>query len=156
MPRSIATGVTGPLTSYAGVPLVIGDATPTIRPQLAALSSACTATVDAGGLVRAVEVNIGDLQHPNISHVGLSLKSPTGTVVPLVNSGRGGPGDTFVNTELQVAGSSLDTGSSPFTGAFRADGDLTLFAGVDPGGTWAPPSPAAAFPARSAGSTAGR
>ena len=70
VPLSIATGVTGPLTSYAGVPLVIGDATPTIRPRLAALSSAGTASVDARGLVRAVEVTIGELLHPDISHVG--------------------------------------------------------------------------------------
>jgi YD repeat-containing protein len=136
VPLSIATGVTGPLTSYAGVPLVIGDATSTIRPRLAGLSTAGTASVDAGGLVRAVEVNIGDLQHPDTSHVGLSLKSPTGTIVPLLNSGLGGPGGTFVNTELQAAGSSLSTGSSPFTGLFRADGDLTLFNGLSQQGSW--------------------
>ena len=41
-----------------------------------------------------------------------------------------------MNTELQAAGSSLDTGLSPFTGPFRADGDLALFAGVSQQGPW--------------------
>src|SRR6266516_1157456 len=61
VPLTLATGVTGPLTSYTGNPVVIGDATPTLRPHLSAYTSSATGPVATAGIVRAVQVNIGDL-----------------------------------------------------------------------------------------------
>jgi len=136
VPLTVPTGNTGPLTSYDGVYLVIGDARPTLH-HLASIGPAPgTASVNTAGVVRAVEVNIGDLQHPDISHLSISLRAPGEQSVALVNAGLGVPGGKFVNTELMAAGSPLASGVSPFTGNFRADGDLGAFAGASQQGIW--------------------
>ena len=75
--------------------------------------------------MRAVEVSIGEPPHPDISHVALEPQvarpGPSCRSSTPVGAGRAA---AFANTELLAAGSSLGTGPSPFTGPFRADGDL--------------------------------
>lgn len=136
VPFTLTTASTGPLVDYAGNPAVIGDATPTLRPHLASLSYSGTAAVNTAGVVKGVQVVVGDLVHPDISHLGLELIAPNGTRATLINH-RGGPGQSFNETELVPgAPTSLALGSSPFTGTFSPDGDLGALTGLSQQGTW--------------------
>jgi subtilisin-like proprotein convertase family protein len=132
---AVATGVTGPLQDHAGNPAVIGDALPTLRANLAAMSYSATAPVGATGIVKAVQVNIGHLTHDNIGDLKIDLIAPDGTRVTLINH-RGAAGQAFTDTELASAGPSLTGGSAPFTGTFQADGDLSALVGTSQQGTW--------------------
>jgi uncharacterized delta-60 repeat protein len=77
----------------------------------------------------------------NISHtwnedLAVFLTAPDGTVVQLF-SGLGGSSDNFTNTSLDdEAGSSITTGSAPFTGTFRPQGLLSAFDGRNANGVW--------------------
>jgi subtilisin-like proprotein convertase family protein len=138
VPLTIATGYVGNSVNYAGSSAVIGDSLGNLRPSLAKATYAGTAVVGGSGIVEDVQVNIGNLMHPDISKLSLSLKAPDGTTVPLVNAGRGGPNQSFVNTELvRDWPTTLDPpATGPFTGTFKADGDLGQFVGVEQHGTW--------------------
>ena len=108
VPLSVPTGNTGPLTSYDGTPLVIGDARPTLH-HLAAIGPAPgTASVDTAGVARAVEVTLDDLQHPDISHLSISLRAPGGPSVALstrVWEGRAAGSSVPNSSGRDVAGS---------------------------------------------------
>jgi subtilisin-like proprotein convertase family protein len=133
VPFTLATGGTGALVSYNGNPTVIGDATPTLRPHL---TYSGTAPVTGAGVVKRVEVVIGDLVHPDISKLGLELLAPDGTRVMLVDH-RGSATGTFSGTELLPdAAMPIALGSSPFTGSFKPDGDLGTLVGRSQLGTW--------------------
>jgi subtilisin-like proprotein convertase family protein len=131
---SLPTGSTGPLVDYAGNPVTIGDATPTLR-HVASLSYAGTLAINAAGIVKDVQVVVGDLVHANTSHLGLDLISPNGTHATLIDH-RGGPGGSFSETELIAGAPSLGTSSSPFTGTFSPDGDFGVLTGLSQQGTW--------------------
>jgi subtilisin-like proprotein convertase family protein len=133
VPFTLATGGTGALVPYNGNPTVIGDATPTLRPHL---TYSGTAPVTAAGVVKRVEVVIGDLVHPDISKLGLELVAPDATRVMLVDH-RGSATGTFSGTELLPdAAMPIALGSSPFTGSFTPDGDLGTLVGRSQLGTW--------------------
>jgi subtilisin-like proprotein convertase family protein len=139
VPLTLASGVAGALTDYAGTPVAVGDSTPTLRPTAgltADFLSSATASVESAGLVKQVQLRLDSVTHPDISQLSFALRGPGGTTVTLVHAGRGGPGASFTNTELVPSGSSLDTGTPPFTGTFQADGDLSAFADTDQEGAW--------------------
>jgi subtilisin-like proprotein convertase family protein len=136
LPLTLATGATGTTEDYTGTPFDIGDDTPTLRPPTAYFLTSGTTSVEEGGLVKGVGVTLDSVTHPDLSHVTLSLRGPDGTTITLVHAGRGGPGAAFTGTELVPSGSSLDTGTTPFTGTFEADGDLTAFDDRDQLGAW--------------------
>jgi PKD repeat protein len=140
VPFTVATGSPGPLVDYTGNPAVIGNSIASLHRVVSAASYAGTALVDDPGIVDEVRVNLGSITHPDISHLALALKAPDGTTtVPLVNAGRGGPGQSFTGTELvqDPGATSLDApATAPYTGTFKADGDLSAMAGVDQFGTW--------------------
>jgi PKD domain/Proprotein convertase P-domain len=137
VPFTLATGAAGAFVDYVGGPTVIGDATPTLRPPLSALSYSGTATVGTVGIVKGVEVVVGDLTHPDISHLGLDLVAPDTTTRTTLINHRGAAGGTFNATVLSAgAPNPISAGISPFSAAFRPDGDLGVFNGLGQKGPW--------------------
>jgi subtilisin-like proprotein convertase family protein len=137
VPFSLPTGGTGPFVDYAGNPVTIGDATPTLRPQLASLSYPGTLTVGAAGIVKSVQVVVGDLVHVDTSHLGIDLVAPNGTHVTAIDH-RGGPGQAFNETALVpgAPASLAPPSASPFTGTFHPDGDFGVLTGISQQGPW--------------------
>jgi subtilisin-like proprotein convertase family protein len=137
LPFTLTTGSAGAFVDYAGNPTVIGDATPTLRPDhLAGLAYNGTANVGTSALVKGVQVIVADLTHPDISHLLLELVSPDGTRATLVNH-RGAAGGSFSGTQLiPGAATPIAAGLSPFTGSFAPDGDLGVFSGLSQQGPW--------------------
>jgi subtilisin-like proprotein convertase family protein len=140
VPFTVATGAQGAFEDHVGGPVVIGNSLPSLHKVLSAVSYAGTATVSDPGIVDEVRVNIGSLTHPDIRHLSLALKAPDGvTTVPLVNAGRGAANQPFTGTELvnDPAATSLDPpAAAPYTGTFKADGDLSALVGLSQQGTW--------------------
>jgi hypothetical protein len=138
VPFTVATGAQGDFTDYTGTPAVIGETVASLRKVLSSVSYAGIAHVSDPGIVEEVRVTIGSLNHLDISHLSLALKAPNpGPIVPLVNAGHGGAGQSFTNTELVPAGIPLPSpGAGPFTGTFKADGDLSAMAGLSQQGDW--------------------
>jgi subtilisin-like proprotein convertase family protein len=137
VPFTVATGAQGDFADYAGSPAVIGETLPSLRKVLSSVSYAGIAQVSDPGIVEEVRVEIGSLTHPNISHLSLALKAPDGTTVPLVDAGHGTAGQSFTGTELvgDPAATTLPA-TGPYTGTFKADGDLSAMAGVSQQGDW--------------------
>ena len=137
VPFTVATGAQDGFTDYTGSPAVIGETLPSLRKVLSAVSYAGVAQVSDPGIVDEVRVTIGSLTHPNISHLSLSLKAPDGTTVPLVDAGHGTAGQSFTRTELvgDPAATTLPA-TGPYTGTFKADGDLRTMAGLSQQGDW--------------------
>jgi subtilisin-like proprotein convertase family protein len=137
VPFTVATGAQGDFADYAGSPAVIGETLPSLRKVLSSVSYAGVAQVSDPGIVEEVRVDIGSLTHPNISHLSLALKAPDGTTVPLVDAGHGTAGQSFTGTELvgDPAATALPS-TGPYTGTFKADGDLSALAGLDQQGDW--------------------
>jgi subtilisin family serine protease/subtilisin-like proprotein convertase family protein len=84
-----------------------------------------------------LDVNIRfDISHTFDSDLRISLISPNGTEILLVNR-RGSAGDNFTNTALDDEGSNLvSSGVAPFTGVFRPENSLSGFDGVSAAGAW--------------------
>jgi subtilisin-like proprotein convertase family protein len=137
VPFTVATGAQGDFADHTGSPAVIGETLPSLRKVLSSVSYAGVAQVTDPGIVEEVRVNIGSLTHPNISHLSLALKAPDGTTVPLVDAGHGTAGQSFTGTELveDPAATALPA-TGPYTGTFKADGDLSAMAGRDQQGDW--------------------
>ena len=139
VPFTIDTGAQGDFEDHVGSPAVIGETLPSLRQHLAAVSYAGIAHVSDPGIVDKVRVVIGSLTHPDIRHLSLALKAPDGTMVPLVDAGRGAAGQPFTGTELvpDPGATSLDSpAAAPYTGTFKADGDLSAMAGRQQQGDW--------------------
>jgi subtilisin-like proprotein convertase family protein len=137
VPFTVATGAQGDFADYTGSPAVIGETLPSLRKVLSSVSYAGVAQVSDPGIVEEVRVDIDSLTHPNISHLSLSLKAPDGTTVPLVDAGHGTAGQSFTGTELvgDPAATTLPA-TGPYTGTFKADGDLSAMAGLSQQGDW--------------------
>ena len=137
VPFTVATGAQGDFADHTGSPAVIGETLASLRKVLSSVSYAGVAQVSNPGIVEEVQVEIGSLTHPNISHLSLALKAPDGTTVPLVDAGHGTAGQSFTGTELveDPAAASLPA-SGPYTGTFKADGDLSAMAGRNQQGDW--------------------
>jgi subtilisin-like proprotein convertase family protein len=136
VPFTVATGAPGDFEDHVGGAAVIGETLPSLRQHLASVSYAGIAHVTDPGIVDEVQVSIGSLTHPNISHLSLALKAPNGTTVPLVDAGHGTAGQSFTNTELVTAGAPSLPSTGPYTGTFTADGDLSAMAGLSQQGDW--------------------
>lgn len=89
------------------------------------------------GLINDVNVRM-TITHPNDGDLTVTLISPTGTRVPLVDA-IGGTGDGFINTRFDdYADDFIDDPflSAPYVGVFRPLGGLASFQGEDPNGNW--------------------
>ena len=83
------------------------------------------------------DVNVTlNINHEFNADLDVKLIGPDGTEVILFED-EGGAGDNFTNTTLDDAASSaIDTGSPPFTGTFRPQGNLSDFNGLQSAGNW--------------------
>ena len=84
------------------------------------------------------DVNVTiSIQHDWNNDLDISLISPSGTVIELsTDNGNDGEND-YTNTVFdQEAGASITSGSSPFTGTFIPEGDLSSLYGEMSGGDW--------------------
>jgi len=77
----------------------------------------------------------------NITHtfdgdLDITLIAPDATAVEL-STDNGSSGDNYTDTHFSnLAGTSITTGSAPFTGSFLPEGDLSILNGVDADGNW--------------------
>ncbi|HJU53890.1 MAG TPA: proprotein convertase P-domain-containing protein [Pyrinomonadaceae bacterium] len=83
------------------------------------------------------------LDHTWVGDLVVTLKSPQGTVVTLINQAGGvnNDGQNFCNTTLddESAGASIQNvvpTQAPFTGSFKPNSPLSAFDGQNPNGTW--------------------
>ena len=99
------------------------------------VASAVAVSQTGGDVLRAVRVQV-DLDHTWDNDLTLTLISPMGTRVTLVDR-EGGSEDGFRDTLFDdTAAQSITTGSAPFTGTFRPEGNLADLAGELAAGTW--------------------
>jgi subtilisin-like proprotein convertase family protein len=83
------------------------------------------------------------LNHSWVGDLVVTLKSPSGKVVTLINQAGGvnNSGHNFCNTTLddESAGASIQNITStgnPYTGSFKPNSPLSAFDGLNPNGTW--------------------
>jgi ELWxxDGT repeat protein len=77
-----------------------------------------------------------NITHPVDSDLLLTLVSPSGTQVQLVNQ-RGGSGQNFTGTILDDnAATPISAGTAPFTGTFQPEQPLAALAGQNANGVW--------------------
>lgn len=84
-----------------------------------------------------IELVCLNINHPYVGDLEVSLRAPDGTVIVLF-SGIGDDGDNFSNTCLwQESGTSILSGTAPFTGTFRPQTNLgQLNNGQNANGIW--------------------
>jgi len=76
------------------------------------------------------------IKHTFDADLSIHLLGPDGTDVLLVNR-RGGDGDNFLETKLEdAAETSIGNARAPFSGSFRPESPLGVFAGQNARGTW--------------------
>lgn len=92
-------------------------------------------TVVDGGIVNDINALI-DITHIWANDLDIYLVSPIGTIVEL-STDNGGNGDNYTNTVFDAEASTLITnGSTPFTGSYIPEGDLSDFYGEPANGDW--------------------
>jgi YD repeat-containing protein len=124
----IPTGTPGPSQPYNSIDV------PKVIPDVSSITSSLQ--VVQPGRVKDVRVRIGGINHTNDGDLLIELVAPDGTSVVLANR-RGGGGDNFVDTVFSSdASQGIASGSAPFTGTFRPDGNLKAFVGKRQDGTW--------------------
>ena len=115
------------LTTSGGLP----DTTETCFPIVV---SGLPLHADSSFGLTAVRFNI---THSYDSDLQITLRSPSGTRVVLVDR-RGGSGDNFTDTEMRMSARiAVQNGFAPFTGHYRPDASINGFNnGQNPNGTW--------------------
>ncbi len=92
-------------------------------------------TVAATGTVARVAVGFS-ATHTFDGDLDISLRSPAGTVRDL-SSDNGSTGDNYTGTIfIDGAATAITAGSAPFTGQFRPEQSLDVYAGETAAGTW--------------------
>lgn len=134
------------VVSYNGPPVPIPDANPsgvsipvTVSGLRGALSD-LKFRFDGSSCSTDVGSTTVGLDHTFLSDLVITLTSPAGTTVTLVNEG-GGSGNNLCQTLLedQSGNFPLDffgSGGAPFTGSFKPSRPLSAFQGENPNGTW--------------------
>jgi subtilisin-like proprotein convertase family protein len=129
VPFTIGTGIASAPVDYTAT-----DVPGAIPDGRGALTSALT--VPRHGRVKEITVHIGHITHPYDGDLRITLVAPDGTRVLLVDQ-RGGQSADFVNTTLTAnQDPTVRNGVGPFTGTFRAEGDLSSLIGAQEEGTW--------------------
>jgi len=128
VPVTVPTGAPGPLSQPAVSPnAAIPDNNAT------GVSSPLSAS--GVGILKELSVRM-TITHTFDGDLRVSLRSPTGTIVPLV-TGRGGSGNDFTSTVFDDgAATAIAAGAAPFTGTFRPESPLAALRGEDADGTW--------------------
>jgi len=92
-------------------------------------------TVDQNVVINDVNVTL-HIEHSWNSDLDVKLIGPDGTEVVLFED-VGGSGDNFTNTVLDdLSDEAIDSGSPPFSGSYRPQGNLSDFNGLLSGGDW--------------------
>jgi len=95
-----------------------------------------TINIPNSGVLSDVNVTI-DITHTWNADLDVTITSPAGTVVELTSDNGGVSGDNYTNTVFDQEATVLITaGTSPFTGTFIPEGDLSTMYGEDGTGTW--------------------
>jgi T1SS-143 domain-containing protein len=96
-----------------------------------------TSTIDVSGLSSIADLNVLiNLNHTWDSDLNIFLISPNGTRIEL-STGNGASGDNYTNTLFDdEASTEITSGTAPFTGSFRPEGNLSDLDGENPNGTW--------------------
>ena len=128
VPISVPTGVPGAVQSFSASP-----AAPIPDNNTTGVSS--NLAVSGVGTLNDLNVRL-NISHASDGDLSVTLRSPSGTTIPLV-SNRGGAGDNFTGTVFDdEATAAIAAGAPPFTGSFRPEQPLSNFDGVDVNGTW--------------------
>jgi len=128
IPVSVPTGVPGsPVTQNASPNVAIPDNN----------STGVSSTVTFADLGPVTDVNVRvDISHTFDGDLRLTLRSPSGTVVPLATN-IGGSGNDYSNTVFDdEAATPIGAGSPPFAGTFRPASPLSAIDGEPSAGTW--------------------
>lgn len=95
------------------------------------------------GTISDMDVRLDSITHTWVGDLKMTLTSPGGTSVVLMNrpgaGGNGSSGDNFTNTVLDdEADTPIEAigPTGPFTGSWRPDEPLSAFDGQERGGTW--------------------
>jgi subtilisin-like proprotein convertase family protein len=146
IPFTVVAGRPQPPTTatYAGPPLAIPDASPagaaaTLPVAVPGRTSGLTVTLGGSACTTAVGASTVGIDHSYVGDLTITLTSPAGTTVTLVDRS-GGAGNNLCQTTFSDAAlrpiSSISPAEAPFTGTFRPVQPLAAFAGEDPTGTW--------------------
>src|SRR3954447_12850670 len=127
IPVTVGTGAAGPLRHSDGVDV------PQSIPDGGSIASSFH--VSQVGLVKNVRITLGRITHTYDGDLKIWIEAPDGTMVILVDR-RGSSGDDFVNTTFATSGANIASASAPFTGTFRAEGDLSRLIGHQQQGDW--------------------
>lgn len=122
-----------PLGAFADTVVVVGSDTP--KPITDTSTTTSTGSTATGGTIEDVDVEI-NLTHTFDGDLDISIISPAGTEVEL-STDNGGSGDDFLGTVFDdSAGTSITSGTAPFTGTFSPEGSLSDINDEDAAGTW--------------------
>ncbi|MEP6953339.1 MAG: PKD domain-containing protein [Solirubrobacteraceae bacterium] len=94
-----------------------------------------TVDVPSSGRINNLRVHVNRLLHSSDRDMSLVLIGPDGTSVTLLASGQAA-GSDFSDTIFEPVGGTVGASSAPYTGRYRATGDLTRFLGKDQRGLW--------------------
>jgi subtilisin-like proprotein convertase family protein len=115
--------------------MFVSSDTPIGLPDVGTPTTTSFLNIDSGYTITDVNVAL-DISHTWISDLTITLTSPLGTVVELT-SDNGGNGDDYSSTIFDDdAGSSITTGTPPFTGSFQPEESLSSFNGEESIGEW--------------------
>jgi subtilisin-like proprotein convertase family protein len=82
-----------------------------------------------------VRVRLGQLTMPDVGHVVITLIAPDGASVVLIDH-RGAGSQQLSGTVFEAGGAPLSSGSPPYTGTFRPEGNLASLVGHRHDGAW--------------------
>lgn len=140
-------GSTPAATSYAGAPVAIPDNTPAgvdVPLSVSAPGAIANLTFSIGGSACSAtqgSTTVG-LDHSWVGDLTITLTSPQGTSVTLVNRPGGSlnGGNNFCGTVFDDAAATsiqnITSGGAPYTGTFKPASPLAALKGEDPNGTW--------------------
>lgn len=95
-----------------------------------------TITVPNSDIITKVSVQVYIL-HAWVNDVNLYLLGPDGVTEVELTTGNGGSGDNYYYTVFdQAALTSITSGTPPFSGTYRPEGDLDDFVGLNSAGDW--------------------
>jgi subtilisin-like proprotein convertase family protein len=113
-----------------------GPTIPPVPTSYPAVTSNITVSgIPAAAIITNVRARF-NITHVWVSDLVIALKAPNGNVYNLdaLLNRTNNPGANFVNTVIGATGNTLNTGTAPYTGTFRADGAGATFTAL--GFTW--------------------
>ncbi len=144
MKRSLALAIfigLGAVSTYSAIfPIDAGGRVPAEANQTRSTNPVQLTFTVAGLLPSIIDVNLYlDMVHSWDEDLEIRLISPGGTNVLLFNQLPGGPPrfDDFDDTRFdQQAANPITSGTAPYAGSYRPQGNLDNFNGQNPNGTW--------------------